>query len=357
MSRTPSRRAATGNTRNGTSPKTLVTEHGQVAIDAPRDRDGTFEPKIVRKRQRRFEGFDDKILALYTAGLSTRDIEAHLAEIYGVKVGRELISKVTDGVMDDARAWAQRPLEDVYPVVFLDALVLKIREGGSVQRRACYLALGVTARGRPRRAGPVVPRTGGRQILDAGPVRAQAPRRLRHPDLLRRRAERLPGGDRGHLPQDHGPNLHRAPDPPFLEVRAATRARAGRPRSETDLHRGRRRRRRRPSSSALMRSGAPRFPVITQAWLNAWEYVTPFLAFPPEVRRVIYTTNAIEALNRQLRKAIKTKGHFPNEDAARKLIYLALHNAVPAWTRTRNWTVALLAFKIHFGDRVPDTAS
>jgi putative transposase len=136
-----------GNTRNGTSPKTLVTEHGRVGIDAPRDRDGSFQPRIVRKRQRRFVGFDDKILALYSRGLSTRDIEAHLEEIYGVKVGRDLISKVTDGVMDDVRAWAQRPLEDVYPVIFLDALVLKIREGGSVQRRACYLALGVTVDG------------------------------------------------------------------------------------------------------------------------------------------------------------------------------------------------------------------
>ena len=132
-----------GNTRNGTSPKTLVTEHGRVGIDAPRDRDGSFEPKIVRKRQRRFEGFDDKILALYSRGLSTRDIEAHLEEIYGVRVGRDLISKVTDGVLEDVRAWAQRPVEDVYPVIFLDALVLKIREAGSVQRRACYLALAI----------------------------------------------------------------------------------------------------------------------------------------------------------------------------------------------------------------------
>ena len=134
-------------TRNGTSPKTLVTEHGQVPIEAPRDRDGSFAPQIVRKRQRRFQGFDDKILALYSRGLSMRDIEAHLEEIYGVKVGRELISKVTDAVMDDARAWAARPLEDVYPVIFLDALVLKIRDGGSVQRRACYLALGITLEG------------------------------------------------------------------------------------------------------------------------------------------------------------------------------------------------------------------
>ncbi len=136
-----------GNTRNGSTPKTLLTESGQVRIDTPRDRAGTFEPQIVRKRQRRFEGFDEKILALYSRGLSTRDIEAHLQEIYGVKVGRDLVSKVTDAVMDDARAWQTRPLDDVYPVVFLDALVLKIRDGGSVQRKACYLAMAINLDG------------------------------------------------------------------------------------------------------------------------------------------------------------------------------------------------------------------
>ena len=124
-----------GNTRNGSTPKTVICDQGEVAIDAPRDRNGSFEPKIVRKRQRRFAGFDEKILALYSRGLSTRDIEAHLEEMYGVKVGRDLITKVTDAVMDDVRAWAQRPLEDVYPVIFLDAMVLKVREGGTVQRR------------------------------------------------------------------------------------------------------------------------------------------------------------------------------------------------------------------------------
>ena len=137
----------TGNTRNGSTSKSLVTDHGKVAIDAPRDRDGSFEPQIVRKRQRRFKGFDEKILALYSRGLSTRDIQAHFYEIYGVNVSPELISRVTDAVMDDARAWQARPLEDVYPVVFLDAMVLKIRENGTVQKRACYLALAITMTG------------------------------------------------------------------------------------------------------------------------------------------------------------------------------------------------------------------
>src|SRR5947209_7972863 len=137
----------TGNTRNGGTPKTLSTEQGPVRIKTPRDRNGSFEPQIVRKGQRRFEGFDDKILALYSRGLSTRDIERHLADIYGVNVGRDLISRVTDAVIEDVREWQQRPLDDVYPVLFLDALVLKVREGGTVQRKACYLALGVTLDG------------------------------------------------------------------------------------------------------------------------------------------------------------------------------------------------------------------
>ena len=136
-----------GNTRNGSTSKTLLTEHGPIPIATPRDRNGTFEPRIVKKRQRRFEGFDGKILALYARGLSTRDIAAHLAEIYGVDVSPDLISRVTDAIMDDVRAWAQRPLNDVYPVVFLDAMVLKIRQNGTVTRRACYLALGITMDG------------------------------------------------------------------------------------------------------------------------------------------------------------------------------------------------------------------
>jgi len=346
----------TGNTRNGTSPKRLVTEHGQVEIDAPRDRNGTFEPKIVRKRQRRFVGFDDKILALYSRGLSTRDIEAHLQEIYGVRVGRDLISRVTDAVMDDVREWAKRPLEDIYPIVFLDCMVLKIREGGTVQRRALYLALGVTLEGDRDVLGMWFQETEGAkfwmQVLNdlktrgiqdiliccvdglAGfpeAIEAIFPQTtvqtcLVH--LIRSSLRYVPRREREQVARDLKP-IYTAADADAAQ-------------SELE---------------AFDEKWGTRFPVITQAWLNAWEHVIPFLAFPAEVRRVIYTTNAIEALNRQLRKAIKTKGSFPHEDAARKLVYLALQNAVPQWTRTRNWTVALLAFKIHFGDRVPDAAS
>ena len=342
-----------GNTRNGSTGKTLATEQGPVEVRTPRDRKGTFEPQIVRKGQRRFEGFDDKILALYARGLSTRDIEAHLAEIYGVKVGRDLISRVTDAVMEDVREWQQRPLDDVYPVVFLDALVLEIREGGTVQRRACYLALGVTVEGERDVLGMWFQEAEGAkfwmQVLNELKQRGVNDILLCCVDglkgfpeaieaifpattvqtcvvhLIRHSLKYVPRREREQVARDLKP-IYTAVD--------ADAAQAALERFDDEW-------------------GA-RFPVITQAWLNACEYVTPFLAFPPELRRVVYTTNAIEALNRQLRKAIKTKGHFPNEEAARKLIYLAITNAVPAWTRTRNWTTALLAFKIHFGDRLPE---
>jgi putative transposase len=342
-----------GNTRNGTTPKTVHTEHGSVRIDTPRDRQGSFEPKIVRKRQRRFEGFDEKIIALYARGMSVRDIQAHLAEIYGVQVGHDLVSRVTDAVMNDVRAWQQRPLEDVYPIVFLDCLVIKVRDGGSVQRRACYLALGVTLEGDRDVLGmwfeenegakfwlqvlTDLKQRGVQDILIAcvdglkgfpEAIEAVFPKTwvqtcIVH--LIRHSLRFVPRREREQVARDLKP-IYTA-----IDADAAW----------AELER-------------FDEQWGERFPVITKAWQNAWEQVTPFLAFPAEVRRVVYTTNAIEALNRQLRKAIKTKGHFPNEDAARKLIYLAITNAVPAWTRTRNWTAALLAFKIHFGDRIPN---
>jgi putative transposase len=342
-----------GNARNGSTPKTLVTEHGPVAIDAPRDRAGTFEPQIVRKRQRRFEGFDEKILALYSRGLSTRDIEAHLAEIYGVKVGRDLISRVTDAVMDDARAWQTRPLEDVYPVVFLDALVLKIRDGGSVQRKACYLALAINMDGEREVLGIWF------QANEGAKFWMQALTDLRQrglQDILICCVDGLKGFPEAieatfplttiqtcivHLIRH---SLKYVPRKYYEQVTKDLRPIYTALEADAALH----------ALEEFEEKWGQQLPVVGQAWRSAWEHVTPFMAFPPEIRRVVYTTNAIEALNRQLRKAIKTKGSFPSEDAARKLVYLAIQNAVPQWTRTRGWTKALLAFKIHFGDRLPD---
>jgi putative transposase len=274
----------TSNTRNGTTPKTLVTEHGPVPVKTPRDRRGTFEPQLVRKGQRRFEGFDDKILALYARGLSVRDIEAHLHEIYGVKVGRDLISRVTDAVIEDVRAWQQRPLDDVYPVVFLDCLVLKIREGATVQRRACYLALGITVDGDRDVLGMWFAETEGAKFwmhvlaelkqrgirdiliccvdgLKGFPEAIEAifPQTVVQTcivHLIRHSLRYVPRRERERVARDLKP-IYTA-----VDADAAQHA-----------------------LEAFDETWGKRFPVITQAWLNAWEHVTPFLAFPPEVRR------------------------------------------------------------------------
>jgi putative transposase len=342
-----------GNARNGGTPKTLVTEHGPVQIRTPRDRDGSFEPRIVRKRQRRFEGFDEKILALYARGMSTRDIEAHLRELYGVSVGRDLISRVTDAIMEDVKAWQQRPLDDLYPVLFLDALVLKIRDGGSVQRKACYLAMAITMDGQREVLGMWFQQTEGAKFwmqvlsdlkhrgvqdiliccvdgLKGFPEAIEAifPETVVQTcivHLIRQSLRYVPRRQYDQVTKDLKP-IYTASD-----VDAAQDA-----------------------LEAFDQKWGQQLSPVVKAWRENWEYVIPFMAFPSDVRRVIYTTNPIEALNRQLRKAIKTKGHFPTEEAARKLIYLALTNATPKWTRTAGWTKALLAFKIHFGDRLPD---
>ena len=319
-----------GNTRNGSSSKRLITEHGEVQISTPRDRDGSFEPRIVKKRQRRFEGFDDKILALYARGMSTRDISAHLEEIYGVQVGRDLISKVTDAVIEDARAWQTRPLDDVYPVVFLDALVLKIRDGGSVVRKACYLAMAIGLDGDREVLGLWFQETEGAkfwmQVLTELKARGVADILIACVDGLKGFPEAIEAVFPATTVQTCIVHLIRASLKyvPRRQYDAVVR----------DL---------KPIYTALNADQAmvaleqfeakwdQQLPIIGRMWRDAWPQVIPFLAYEPEVRRVIYTTNAIEALNRQLRKAIKTKGSFPTEQSAVKLIYLAIHNAVPQW--------------------------
>jgi len=342
-----------GNTRNGSTPKTLVTEHGPVRIDTPRDRAGSFEPQIVRKRQRRFDGFDDKILALYARGMSTRDISAHLEEIYGVEVGRDLISKVTDAVMEDARAWQTRPLDDLYPVVFLDALVLKIRDGGSVIRKACYLALAINLDGDREVLGMWFQDTEGAkfwmQVLTELKARGVADILIACVDGLKGFPEAIEAIFPATTVQTCIVHLIRAslryvPRKQYEQVTKDLRPIYTAINPDQALL----------ALEAFETKWGELLPIVPRMWREAWQHVIPFMAFEPEVRRVIYTTNAIEALNRQLRKAIKTKGSFPSEEAAIKLLYLAIHNAVPQWTRTRGWTKAMLAFKIQFGDRIPD---
>src|ERR1700761_7511509 len=280
-----------GNTRNGSTPKTLITEHGEVRIDTPRDRAGSFEPQIVRKRQRRFDGFDDKILALYARGMSTRDISSHLEEIYGVEVGRDLISKVTDAVMEDARAWQTRPLDDVYPVVFLDALVLKIRDGGTVQRKACYLALAINLDGDREVLGMWFQETEGAkfwmQVLSELKQRGVQDILIACVDGLKGFPEAIEAVFPQTTVQTCIVHLIRAslkyvPRRQYDQVVKDLRPIYTAIDADHAL----------VALDAFEEKWGEKLPVIGQAWRNSWEYITPFLSFEPEVRRVIYTTNA-----------------------------------------------------------------
>jgi putative transposase len=341
-----------GNARNGMTPKTLHTEHGSVRIEQPRDRNASFEPRIVSKHRRRFEGFDDKIIAMYGRGMSVRDIQAHLRELYGVEVGHGLISRVTDAVLDDVREWQARALEDVYPIVFLDALIVKVRDGGAVRNKACYVAIGVNLEGERDVLGLWFQSSEGAKFWLAV-LNELKQRGVR--DVLICCVDGLKGFPEAieavfphawvqtcivHLirqslrfvPDKHRRGVAKDLKPIYTAVDADAAADA---------------------LAAFEQVWGERYPMIGKTWREAWEYVIPFLAFPAEVRRVVYTTNTIEALHRQIRKTIKTRGHFPTEEAARKLIYLAITNAEKKWRQTYNWSAALLSFKIHFGDRLP----
>jgi len=341
------------NNRNGHTGKTVLTDEGSVSLSVPRDRDGTFEPAIVPKGVTRLEGFDAQIISLYARGLSVREVQGHLRQMYRVEVSPDLISRVTDAVHEDVLAWRSRPLDAVWPVVFLDALRVKIRHDGVVRNKAVYVALGLTLSGDKEVLGLWIEQTEGARfwlsVLNELKARGVEDILIAVVDGLKGFPEAIEAVFPQTTVQTCIVHLIRQSLKyvPRRQYEAVTK----------DL---------RPIYTAIDADAAlialeafeekwgAQIPVIGQAWRSAWEHVTPFMAFPDEVRRVIYTTNAIEALNRQLRKAIKTKGHFPSEDAARKLVYLAIQNAVPQWTRTRGWTKALLAFKIHFGDRLPN---
>ncbi len=341
-----------GNARNGITPKTIHTEHGSVRIDQPRDRAGSFEPQIVPKRQRRFHGFDEKIVAMYARGMSVRDIQAHLAELYGVEVGHDLISRVTDAVLDDVREWQARPLEDVYPILFLDALIVKVRDGGAVRNKACYVAVGVNLDGERDVLGLWFQASEGAKFWLA--VLHELKQRGVQ-DVLICCVDGLKGF----------PEAIEAVFPQTWVQTCIVHLIRNSLRFVPDKHRRAVAKELRPIYTAIDADAASealagfekvwgeRYPMIGKTWRDVWEHVVPFLAFPADVRRVVYTTNTIEALHRQIRKTIKTRGHFPTEDAARKLIYLSIINAQKNWRTAYNWSAALLSFKIHFGDRLP----
>jgi putative transposase len=341
-----------GNSRNGKTRKKLKGDFGELELETPRDRNGSFEPKIVAKGQTRFAGFDDKILSMYSRGMTTREIQSHLEEIYGVEVSPALISTVTDAVLDEVKSWQARPLESLYPIVYLDALYVKIRDNGQVQNRAIYLAIGIKLdgtkevlgmwtsanegakfwlqvltelqnrgvedifiacvdglKGFPEAIETVYPRTQV-QLCIVHLVRAS----LNYVSWKQRRAV---AGDLRRM------------------YRAATAQAA-----EQELE-------------AFASKWDGTHPTISQIWRRNWTRIIPFFAFSPEIRKVIYTINAVESLNMTLRKVIKTRAAFPTEEAALKLLYMGLRNAAKKWNAVQGWREALNRFQILWPERMP----
>jgi putative transposase len=342
-----------GNVRNGSTAKTVGTELGPVAVKTPRDRAGSFEPQLVAKRQTRLAGLDERVLDLYAGGMSVRDIAAHLSGLYGVEVGRDTISRVTDAVLEDVQAWRTRPLEAVYPIVYFDALQVKVREDRSVRSRACYLAVGVTVEGEREALGIWWQDTEGSKfwlaVLNDLHRRGVA-------DVLIACVDGLAG-----FPEAIEAVFPQAWVQTCIVHQVRSSLRYVNYKDRRTLAKDLRPVYTAPNADAALveldrfdEQWGARYPMIAQAWRRDWEHIVPFLALPEALRRVVYTTNTIEAMHRQIRKAIKTRGHFPDEQAATKLIYLAIERAETKWRSVRSWTSALAALKIHFGDRIPD---
>ena len=343
---------AVSNHRNGTSPKTVLTDDGALALEVPRDREGTFEPRLIPKHARRFAGFDDKILALYARGMTVREIQAFLAEMYAVDVSPDLISTVTDAVVAEVTAWQARPLEPMYPVVFFDALRVKIRDEAVVRSKAVYLALAVLPDGTRDILGIWIEQTEGAKFWMK--VFTDLKTRGCH-DILIAVTDGLKGMSEAlgavfpattlqtcivHLIR-HSLEFASARDRKLLAAAL------------------------RPIYTAASADAAQlaleafatgpwgtRWPTVVASWRRAWTQVIPFFAFPPEVRRVIYTTNALESVNARVRKIIKTRGHFPTDEAATKLIWLALRNITSEWVRPAlHWKMAMSQFAILYEER------
>jgi transposase-like protein len=340
------------NHRNGVTAKTVLTGDGKLRIETPRDRDGSFEPVLLPKHARRLTAFDDSIVALYARGLTVREIQGYLVEAYGTEVGHDLISTVTDGVLAEVSAWQARPLEPVYPVVFFDAIRVKTREDNVVRNKAVYLALGVRRDGTREILGLWIETTEGAKFwmkvfndlktrgvadiliavtdgLTGMPTALEAvfPRTTLQTcivHLIRNSLDYASWKDRKPLAQALRP----------IYAAASAEAAAAALDAFADGEWGR------------------KFPTVVAAWRRAWTQVIPFFAFPPAIRRVIYTTNAIESVNAQVRKIIKTRGHFPTDDAASKLIWLALRNITADWSRPAlHWKEAMNQFAILYDDR------
>ena len=342
-----------GNARNGKSRKTLKGDFGELPIEIPRDRHGAFEPQLIPKHQTRWTGFDDKILSLYARGMTVREIQGHLEEMYGTEVSPALISSVTDAVIDEVKAWQSRPLEALYPIVYLDCIHVKVRDNGAVRVKAAYLALGVTLEGSKELLGIWIAQTEGAkfwlQVVTELKNRGVA-------DILIACVDGLKGFPEAietvfpntavqlcivHLVRY---SLNYVGWKLRKEVAADLRALYT---AATALEAEQR-------LAEFEEKWDQAYPSIGHSWRRNWERIIPFFDYPPEIRKVIYTTNAIESVNMSLRKIIKNRGSFPSDEALLKLFYLALRNISAKWTMPiRDWKAALNRFTIQFEERMP----
>lgn len=344
------------NRRNGTSPKTVTTGSGKVVLDIPRDRNGSFDPVLIAKYQRRFPEFDTKIVSMYARGMTTREIQGHIEEIYGVEASPSLISAITDAVMDEVTAWQNRPLEPCYPVIFMDAIRVKIRTDGVVLNKAVFVALAILPDGTRDVLGLWF------QANEGAKFWAKVLSDLRNrgvQDILIAVVDGLKGFPQAieaAFPQAQVQTcivhlLRHSMSFASYKDRKAVAAALKAIYTAMDAI---------AAEDALTEFEkselAAKYPAIAPSWRRAWSEVIPFLDYPPEVRRLIYTTNAIEALNSKIRRAVRTRGHFPSDEAAGKLIYLALNATSQEWKRSvREWHTVKSQFAIMFEERFPMT--
>jgi putative transposase len=341
-----------GNSRNGTTSKTLKSDLGDISIDTPRDRNGDFEPQIVKKGQRRFTGFDDKILSMYARGMTTRDIQAHLLDLYKTDVSAELISTVTSEVMEEVREWQNRPLEEIYPIVYLDAIWLKIRDEGHVVNKAAYLALGIRLDGLKEVLGIWIEKEEGAKFWLKVITELQT-RGLK--DILIACVDGLKG-----FPEAIESVFPRTQVQICIVhmVRNSLRFVSFKDRKAVvaDLKKIYRAPTEEQAKAALTEFEQvwdSRYAFISKSWRSNWTRLSAFFAYPEEIRKAIYTTNAIESLNNGLRKVTKNRGSFPNDEAATKLLYMALRNLMKKWTMPiQNWGAALNQLSIIFEGRL-----
>lgn len=341
-----------GNSRNGMSTKTVRSVHGEIDLDVPRDRNGTFDPKLVKKGEKQLNGFDDRIISLYARGMTTRDIQAHFEEAYGVEVSATFISQVTNEVLDEVKQWQQRPLDSLYPVVYLDCLVVRSRDSGAVQNKSVYLALGINTDGEKELLGLWMAQTEGAKfwlsVMNELKNRGVQDIFIACCDGLKGFPEAIEAvfpKTQVQLCIVH--QIRHSLRYVNWKQRKAIAADLKRIYGAATLG---------EAELALTEFASKwdeQHPTISLSWRNNWERLSVFFDYPPEIRKVIYTTNAIESLNASLRKITKTRRSFPTDDAVMKILYLALHQISKKWTMPiRDWKAAMSQFMIMYSDRV-----